>query len=160
MPMKLNVGASQKIAADQHGLRGASVNLEIELDSSLATDSAKLQDRIRQLFGLVRQSIAEELNANGGRGAQPNSPKQPASSSPPLNGRKPNNGNPDAAVRPATPAQIKAIFGMAKRQRVNLRAFIRSRCGVERPEELSLEQASELIDALKAANDAAARSAD
>ncbi len=74
------------------------------------------------------------------------------------NGRKPNNGKPDAAARPATPAQIKAIFGMAKRERVNLRAFIRSRCGVERPDELSLEQASELIDALKSAKETAARS--
>jgi len=37
----------------------------MELDSSLAGDPAKLHERIRQLFGLVRTSLTEELTGNG-----------------------------------------------------------------------------------------------
>src|SRR5258705_5676704 len=61
MPLRLNVGASQKVSDERYGSRGASVNLEIELDSALALDPAKLQERVRQLFALVRQSVSEEL---------------------------------------------------------------------------------------------------
>ena len=61
MPMKMNVGLSRKIGEANYGSRGASINLELELDSGLATDSARLQERIRQLFGLVRKSLDEEL---------------------------------------------------------------------------------------------------
>lgn len=64
MPLKLNVGLSRKVGEPNYGSRGGSVNLEVEVDSGMATDPGKLQERIRQLFGLVRTSLAEELNAN------------------------------------------------------------------------------------------------
>jgi len=60
--MKLNVGASRKVTDNYYGSRGASVNLELELDSALVAEPARLQEKIRQLFGLVRISLAEELN--------------------------------------------------------------------------------------------------
>ena len=41
MPLKLNVGASKKIADQSYGSRGASVNVEMELDSALVTEPAK-----------------------------------------------------------------------------------------------------------------------
>jgi hypothetical protein len=47
MPMRLNVGATKKVSDNNYGSRGASVNLEIELDSCLVMDSAKLQERSR-----------------------------------------------------------------------------------------------------------------
>jgi hypothetical protein len=72
MPLKLNVGLSRKIGDSDYGSRGGSVNLELELDSGLVNDSARLQERIRQLFGLVRTSLTEELNGagNGQNGAR------------------------------------------------------------------------------------------
>lgn len=118
------------------------------------TGSAQLQERIRELFGLIHQSLAEELNGGGNREAQPPIPSTlPAPSSPPPNGRKPTNGRQMGATRLATPAQIRALFGIARRQHMNLHEIIRSRCGVERPDDLSLQQASELIDALTSEND-------
>src|SRR5476651_698827 len=98
MPLKLNVGASRKMTDNNYGSRGASVNVELELDSSLVAEPGKLQDRIRQIFGLARTALAEELNG-GGNG----------NSSKPVAG----NGNGTAALtnqprRPATTSQCKA----------------------------------------------------
>ena len=76
MPLKLNVGASKKVGENNYGSRGASINVEMELDSALVGDPARLQERIRQLFGLVRTSLAEELNGNG-NDPQPVQPAHP-----------------------------------------------------------------------------------
>ena len=35
MPLKLNVGASRKVGDNNYGSRGASINLEMELDGTL-----------------------------------------------------------------------------------------------------------------------------
>ena len=57
--MKINVGLCRKVGASNNGSRGASINLELELDSSLVGDPAKLKERIRPLFGVVRASLVE-----------------------------------------------------------------------------------------------------
>ncbi len=62
MPLKTNVGVSRKVADNNYGSRGASVNLEVELDSSLIQEPERLQERIRQLFRLAQQAIDEELS--------------------------------------------------------------------------------------------------
>ena len=50
MPTTLNVGLSKKVGEPDYGSRGASVNLETELDAGLVNDPDRLRDRIRQLF--------------------------------------------------------------------------------------------------------------
>jgi hypothetical protein len=150
--MILNVGVTQTVADGQAGSRGASINLQVELDSSLASDSDRLKERIRQLFILVRQSVTEELAAGRSPVEQP---EQPAPPSPPLNGRNPNDGRKSRGLRPATPAQVKTLLGIARRRRVNLRDLIHERCGVERPEDLSVDQASETIEALTSSSNSA-----
>lgn len=71
MPIKLNIGLSQKVGDNNYGSRGATVNVELEVESALANDPGKLQDRIRQVFNLVRASVAEELNGHGGHAEAP-----------------------------------------------------------------------------------------
>jgi hypothetical protein len=147
MPLKLDVGLSRKVGESNYGSRGASVNIEMELESSLVGDPAKLQDRIRQLFGIVRSSLAEELNGNG-HGAAQN-----------LNGT---NGHPKAEgagndtpapqPRAATQSQARAIHAIAKQQGIHLPQLLRGRYQVGRAEDLSIKQASELIDSLKSDN--------
>ena len=61
MPLKTNVGVSRKVADQNYGSRGASVNLEVELDSTLINDPERFHDRIRQVFRLAQQAIDEEL---------------------------------------------------------------------------------------------------
>ena len=63
MPLKLNVGLNRKVGEANFSSRGASVNLDIEVDPTLAAEPGRLQERIRELFDLARQSIDEELRA-------------------------------------------------------------------------------------------------
>ena len=150
MPLKLNVGASRKITDDHFGSRGASVNLEIELDSSLVGDSDKLQERIRHLFDLVRQSLAEELNGADGRHPPTrNDSRQAVSQSQSTNGAKSANGHANGTGRLATPKQVKALYAITKQQGTDLHKLLRNRFDVEQPEELSLKAASSLIETLK-----------
>jgi hypothetical protein len=146
MPLKLNVGLSRKVGEANYGSRGASVNVEMELESSLVTEPAKLQERIRQLFGIVRTSLAEELNGSG-HGAARNANG--------ANGHaKPENGNDvpsrqTATVRAATQSQVRALHAIAKSKDLNLARLLQGRYQVDRPENLGIKQASELIDSLK-----------
>ena len=61
MPLKTNIGVSRKVADNKYGSRGASVNLEVELDSTLINEPERFHDRIRQVFRLAQQAIDEEL---------------------------------------------------------------------------------------------------
>jgi hypothetical protein len=66
MPLKTNVGISRKIADNNYGSRGASVNLEVELDTNLIQEPERFQDRIRQVFRLAQQAIDDELDRQQG----------------------------------------------------------------------------------------------
>jgi len=138
--MKLNVGASRKVTDNNYGSRGASVNLELELDASLVAEPDRLQDRIRELFGLVRASLAEELNghesARNGRIATPTENRSAS-----------RNG---AGSQPATPSQVRALHAIARSQGIELSQFLFDRFQLRRPNGLSIRQASTAIDALKA----------
>lgn len=150
MPTKLNVGASRKVTDENYGSRGASVNLEVELDSGLVFDPAKLQVRIRQLFDMVRLSLSEELSAGrNGQAQRPSAPDTPpAAPGPSINGRKPN-----GAARLATAKQVKALYAIAKERGFDLCEILRDGYKVERPEEFTIQQASDLIGALRSADE-------
>ena len=145
MPLKLNIGASKKVADQHYGSRGASVNLEIELDASLVTEPAKLQEKIRYLFGLARQSLTEELNGANGNGHAPTSANGNGQPSTNGNGTQRNGGQ-----RQATQSQIKAIHSIARNRRIDIAQFLNDRFKVSRPDDLTLKDASKVIDELKA----------
>lgn len=145
MPLKLNVGLNKKIGEANYGSRGASVNVELELDGGLVTEPGKLQERIRQLFGVVRSSLAEELNGTNGNGQAP--AKQAPTNG---NGTGQKNGNGQKAQpRPATVSQLRAIDAIAKRLQLDLDDLLRTRFQVRRAQDLSIKEASQLIDELK-----------
>lgn len=147
MPLKINLGLSKKVGEPNYGSRGASINLEVEIDSTLVAEPTKFQERVRQLFGLVRTSLAEELNGKSNgyttAGASPSTPT-PASG----NGHLPSSV--PEKPRPATASQLKAISAIAHRQKINLMLFLQNRIGVSQPADLSIKQASQVIDELKA----------
>lgn len=154
MSMRLNVGLSKKVGEANYGSRGASVNLDLELDSALVAEPARLQDRIRQLFALVRTSLQEELNGNGngnGNGHAANHDPNPIPHSSPSKSNG-NGGSHQSSERPATPAQIKALYAITRQQALNLDELLQDRYRVHRPDELTLRQASRLIDSLKSSD--------
>jgi len=78
--LKLNVGWSRKAGEPNFGSRGASVNLELEVEAGLVNQPDELQERIRRLYRLAKASVNEELsdnspsnNANGNGHANGNS---------------------------------------------------------------------------------------
>jgi hypothetical protein len=144
--LKLNVGLSRKVADNNYGSRGASVNVELEVESALAAEPGKLRERIRQVFSLVRDSLAEELNGNGnGQTKAVNQTAQrPANDA----GTNASNDNGQKAVRAATQSQVRAIAAIAKRLRLNLDELLPQRFQVKRAQDLSIKQASQLIDEL------------
>jgi hypothetical protein len=146
MPIKLNCGLSRKVADQNYGSRGASINVEVEVESSLAGNPTALKDRIKRIFGLVRDSLSEELNSAGNSQVRPTgqNAQQPGSGASTGTG----NGQKAAPVRAATQSQIRAIGAIAKRLRLNLDELLGQRFQVKRAQELSIKQASQLIDEL------------
>lgn len=150
MPLKLNVGVSKKVGEANYGSRGASAHLEVELGGANLHEPEKFQTRIRKLFDLVRQAVEEELHRDGAPATPTPPAPPPVPTSPPQapNGNgKPNGG----ASRPATPAQCKALYALARQQGLVLADWLNQRAQVRRPDDLTIRQASALIDTLKAA---------
>ena len=85
--LHLNIGFSRKVGEANYGSRGASVNLEIEVESGLVRDPDKLQDKIDYLFGLAKSSVDAQLGGNG------YTEPAPAATPPNRNGNGVHNGN-------------------------------------------------------------------
>jgi len=133
--IKLNCGVSRKVGEPNYGSRGASVNVELELESSAAQDAHVLHDRIRHLFAVARDAVAEEL----GLPMQAGAPQ--AGHALTTNGNRP----PD---RQASEAQIRAINAICGRLGLDPHAEAHRRLG-RGIQELTLPEASALIDQLK-----------
>jgi len=145
MPLKLNCGLSRKIGEANYGSRGASVNVELELESRLIGEPAKLQERIRRVFLVVRSSLSEELNGNGHTPNQENGNSQ---------SKAPTNSNGSGTSRTggqrqATQSQVKAIHAIARSRRIDVERFLNDRFHVSRPDDLTIKDASTAIDELK-----------
>jgi hypothetical protein len=123
--------------------------LELELDSGLSSEPAKLQQRIRQLFGLVRTSLAEELN--GGNGHSNTTKLATEDGSQPSAGNGHSTGTAQRAGQPraATTSQVKALYAITKSQGQDLNQLLRERFHVDKPDRLSIREASQLIGELK-----------
>ena len=154
MPLRLNVGLSKKIGLPDYGSLGASANLELELDSGAIGDPDRLRQQVRHLFGLAKASVEEELNQqqavlpNAGGNGHGRDPHTNGNG----NGHSASNGNSSprrSNGRTATQSQIRAIKAIANRQRLDLGPQL-EHFGVRAVEDLGIQQASELIDELKA----------
>ena len=144
MPVKLNIGLSRKVGEANFGSRGASVNLEVELDSGIISDQQRFQERVRALYAQARQSINAELDlpSEGAAIEQPVVQRNGHASAHKGNGSRQEGGS-------ATQSQVRAIFAIARRNRLDPKNLVLERFGLERPGELSIRDASSLIDDLK-----------
>jgi hypothetical protein len=163
MPLKLNVGVSRKMGLPEFGSIGASCSLELELDAALLDrDLEAFHAQVRHAYGAVRQAVQDELARLQAAGTQaPTKPRarEAVNGSGAGNGHARGNGEAVLAGRraaeaprsgkPATASQVSAIRSIARQREADLVAILRSEYDVERPEDLTLRQASALIDWLK-----------
>jgi len=141
--LKLNVGLNKKVGEANYGSRGASVNLELEFDSSLVGDTERLRDRIKQLFLMAKTSVDEEL-------ADVKS-AEPCRNGSDGHGRTA--GRRRDGTRPATSNQVRALNAIADKQGLDLIDKLRARFGVQDLAELTITEASALIDELRQLSD-------
>ena len=145
--IKLNVGACRKVSDNHYGSKGGNVNIELELDSSLALDSTKLRDHIRKLFDLANASLSEELQAN-------NEPTSVEDSHYHRDGANPNGNGAGHAVsvvpvRYASEKQLALIQGLLRKSKIPYQPLL-GKCKVGSFNELTVQQASRMIESLKA----------
>ena len=146
MPLKLNVGLSRKVGEARYGSRGASVNVEVEVESLLVRQPQQLQKKLRYLFRLAQQAVDEQLSRS-------ERPATATAAAAPSNGRcaEPTGRSSERSseLRSATPGQLRAIRALVEQQDRNLQATLSERFSVQRVEDLTVRQASRLIDDLK-----------
>jgi len=63
--LKINIGFNRKMGEANFSSRGASVNLEIEVESGLVREPDKLQAKFDYLFSLAKASVDAQLNGGG-----------------------------------------------------------------------------------------------
>lgn len=160
MAMKLSVGFQKKIGLPDYGSAGANCQVEFEIDPAVLQNNPDgFHERARHAFIACQQAVNDQLArqahngvTNGhGNGHSPPDNYSSGPSSGPTNGNgnghsRPGNG---ASPRPATQSQSRAIRAIASKQRLDLQKLLEARFGVARPENLSLSDASSLIDELK-----------
>ncbi|MBA4020717.1 MAG: hypothetical protein C0483_26465 [Pirellula sp.] len=147
--LTLNVGFTKKVGEANYGSRGAAVNLELELDSSLIGDADRLKERIRQLFGLAKASVDEELAAGAGQPITNGNGRAPAPSTD--NGRVvgQTNARRRDGTRSATASQVRALNAIADRRKLDLSVLLAERFQIDDAVGLTITEASSLIDELK-----------
>ena len=162
MALKLNVGVSRKVGLPDYGSVGASCNLELELDAGLIDrDLDAFHARVRGVYVAAHQAVHDELARLQAPVESPHDPpaapaRHASNGHVGGNGHAGSNGRTDRPAgrsrlsKPATENQVRAIRSIANRQHADLDGLLRE-FDVDRPEDLSLKQASELIDTLKTA---------
>jgi hypothetical protein len=136
MPFKINVGCCRKMGEPNYGSRGASVSFETVLDDTWAANQPKLRQSIRELFELARAALAEELGRPAGQPAPSNGDNASPTSSE------------DGAPRMASERQGRAIWAMCKARGLRLPDVLKP-YGVATTDQLTVKEASAVIDRLK-----------
>jgi hypothetical protein len=156
------------VGLPDYGSIGASCSVELELDAALLErDLEAFHAQVRHAYGAARRAVHDELARLQAADTQAPT-KAPARDA--VNGSGPGNGharrNGEAVLagrttaeapqpgKPATASQLQAIRAIARRHDADLDGLLHDEYGVTRPEELTLAQASRIIDLLKATADA------
>ncbi len=145
MPLSVNVGLSRK-ASRNFQSTGVSINVTAELDQSLLARPDELQQEIGNLYAQAQQALEQQAGRaprNDTRQSRP----YPSRNGAPSN-RNGGNGNGNGHHGGMTESQRKAIFAIARRANIDPAHESDQIVGVAL-DDLSVRQASDLIDHLK-----------
>ncbi len=166
MPMTVKVGLAKKMGQPDFGSLGASCDIELELDGSLLFhDLDGLQKKIQSAYVACRQAVNDELARQSqspdldkretatsscvthvrDRSAAERRSQDGVQQTSRIQNERPTNGH----RRKATASQVRALHAIATRQGVNLAGRLEAEFQLDHAEDLSITQASQLIDALK-----------
>jgi len=158
MPLSVNVGLSRKASKDFQS-SGVSVNVTAELDQALLARPEELHKQIGQLYAQAESALDRQADRMVVPDSRPRREEYRRDQRPPLDHRRYDHnggdrGYGDAGRRPPngghmTHSQRRAIQAIADRMGIDPRLESRDIIGVEL-DELTVRQASELIDHLKA----------
>ncbi len=160
--LRITAHLSKKIPLDGVEFSSQQFSAGIETEIACNADDKTIRETLKRLYGTLEQAIDEQI---GRAGSEKHASKpmpafvQKSSQSAPRNGfrgqgrrfqpAQGRNGNGNGRSVGATPAQQKAIKALCHDLGIDL-ADALSAYGVTQPGELTVRQASELIDALKA----------
>ncbi len=158
MTLKISVGLSKKVGQPNFGSLGASCQIEVELNgneyrSEYHGSALQLQTKISQAFCICKAAVENELAIERQFQQQVlSSPSNPRRSGDDVisNAKPVSNDRQTSPVRNATAAQLRALERIARVAQVNLLGYAEREFGVQSIQQLTIRQASALIDRLKA----------
>lgn len=166
MPMTIKVGLAKKIGQPDFGSLGASCDIELELDGAmLFHDLSGLHEKIQQAYLACRQAVHDELECQARKSETPSTSKTIQTNgqvpvgtpdSPSGHNRNSNGHAVTSKSRAATASQVRALHAIATRQGFALADRLKDQYQVFRAEDLSIAQASRLIDDLNQSTSVAA----
>lgn len=142
----ITVGLQQKIGQPNFGSIGASCNIEVRLDDDEAQLPEIVSAKVKQAFAQCRDCIAKELSQHVTAHAS-DAPMHEKTAEPNRNSER--NGSANRGQRTATEAQVRAIRAIAGKAGLSLASELEQGFGVRNPNQLTIAQASQLIDSLK-----------
>ena len=155
MAMKIDVGVCKKVGLPDYGSAGSHCNITLEADISVLNDPDEFQRRVHHAYGLCRQAVKNELARLGGKAEA----QQERTTPPPKTEYR--NSKPPASERNdnrffASEKQMKFIGqlcrGIKGLDNKRLDAYCEQEFG-KSSSQLSAQDASKLIDALKDAKE-------
>ncbi len=157
MAAKLSVGLQKKVGLPNYGSLGASCHVEFEVDPAwIDADPDRFRRKVHQAYDACHQAVQERLRREKDNDVGFLIPELGSQSNEVSTGREPANSGRSAAHSQqrrhsgtVTQNQVRAIFSLAHRQRIDPQRLASERFGIDRIEDLSIREASALIDELK-----------
>jgi len=159
MPLKVNVGLSQKIGQPDYGSLGASCHVEFEADSHLLhNDLDGFHRQVANAFVACKTAVQVELHRHQQPPPSTNGNGQsPRNGVPQGNGHdRKTNGSPSGG-RKATHSQVRALEAIGNRLQLDLNNWLKQKYGLTIPADLTIQEASRAIDELNASPSHAAQ---
>lgn len=141
MSLKINVGLSKQVGKQDSEFLGATCHVEFELNGEF--NDQKFKDATRRAYAACRDAVEAELSKHA-------SNQVPAVAGQQRPATPNHTTNPDSGSSPrgATTNQIRAIHAIASRSGANLQSILKQ-FNASHPSELSIGNASQVIDQLK-----------